>query len=785
MIAGIRYNNIFRKFGKMKHGGFYILFFLWIMIGQAQNFAWTSYFNYNRPQCVETAFGKVFAASDLGLLVYDSPKNQKIFLDKTNGLTDIDISSMRYIAGKNILCVGYRNGAVNFIDNDLQVTANLLLKYDYNILGSKQINDFYYDASRQQLYIASDYAVFKYNLDKNEIEETYVLYYAGILPVKINSLLILSDTLYAATDYGLYRAYLYDNLLDFNVWQPDSFFTGKNISDIIVFRQTILVNENNAGYNQDNLYRKPVSGGSWQLFFANTENKHLIAQSNRLILPHNYYIDVLDTAFQVIEQIDSIAGTTFNPVDVAYDNGVYWIADENKGLAKCLGDNKGEYLQVNAPITNTVQNMALVNDEIWIASGNVDSRWFNQWQSGGVINYHLKKQQWTNINQYTDTTLQGVYDIISVKHSPVNDSVMYFGTWGSGLVEFVNGKHSRTLTDTNSWLKSRPEFQWIGAYGFDWDSDGNMWISNSFTDSPLVYYNPQADEWAKFAFLNNNEVTYITAVGHVVVDSTYGYKWINLPLAGEIVVFDDNRTPLYPADDRYLVIDHSVNSGHLPGYVVNDIQCYDNKIWIATDAGLVFFDLTRTRIFDEPLNAQYAWENSLGAAIPILENAEITAILFTPGKNMWLGTRNNGIYHLDKDWKIKHHFNTDNSPLTDNEINDIVYSPAQKKYFVATQRGILSFTEVPEALHNNFETLLVYPNPATDRVTVSGLTKDAYVDVFTIDGKKIFSGQAQGNVFMWNLHHEQGRKVAPGIYLITAYRNTINEKRTVKLIVSP
>ncbi len=329
-------NNIFRKFGKMKHGKRYIFFclVLWVSILHAQNFVWTSYFNYNRPQYIETAFGQVFAASDLGVLVYDAQANRKVFLDKTTGLTDVDISAMRYIPEENIVCIGYRNGAVNFVDKNLQVTANLLLKYDYNIMGSKKINDFYYDAPRKQLYIASDYAVFKYNLNKNEIEETYLLYYAGILPVKINSLLVLADTLYAATDYGLYRAYLYDNLLDFNVWQPDSFFAGKNISDIVFFQQNIMANENNPGYNQDNLYRKPLNGGSWQLFYGNTENKHLIVQNHRLILPHNYYIDILDTAFQVVEQIDSIAGNSFNPVDIAYDNGMYWVATESNGLVK-------------------------------------------------------------------------------------------------------------------------------------------------------------------------------------------------------------------------------------------------------------------------------------------------------------------------------------------------------------------------------------------------------------------------------------------------------------------
>jgi hypothetical protein len=768
----------------MKHFALYSVFCLQVILLQAQQFAWKAHFNYNRLQDVETAFGKVFAASELGILVYDEQSNQKTFLDKTNGLSDIDITAMRYIAQKNILCIGYRNGAINFIDENLQVTANLLVKQNYNISGSKKINGFYYDNTTQALYIASDYGILKYNLDKNEITETYLLRYAGILPVKVNDLISFGDTLYAATDYGLYKANIHRNLLDFNEWENNSFFAGKDLSNIIIFGQFMLVNETNPGYNQDNLYRKPLNGGSWQLFIGNTENKHLSVQNNRLLLPHNYYIDVLDTSFLPVEQIDSIDGNSFNPNDIAYNNGIYWVATESNGLAKCLGDNNGEYLPVNAPITNTVQNMEVAEDALWIATGNIDSRWFNQWQSAGVINYTFKTGKWLNINQYSDTTLQGILDIVSVKKSPGNDSILYFGTWGNGLIEFTDNQLSRILTDTNSGLKSRPEFHWVGAYGFDWDNNGSMWISNSFTDSPLVYYNPRTEEWAKYAFLNNNEVTYTTAVGHLVVDSIYGYKWLNLPLLGEIVVFDDNQTPLYTADNRYIVLDHSVNSGHLPGYVINDLLYYAGKIWVATDAGLVFFDLTQTDVFNGTINAGYGWENSLGANVPILENAEITAILFTNNNNMWLGTRNNGIYHLDENWRIQHHFTSTNSPLTDNNINDLIYSSKYNTYFVATQRGILSFSATPETLHNNFETLLVYPNPASNQVTVTGLAKDVAIDIFSIDGRKIFSTQIEGNVFTWNLRNYQGQRVLPGMYFITAYRNNFPEKRTAKLLIT-
>ena len=333
-------------------------------------------------------------------------------------------------------------------------------------------------------------------------------------------------------------------------------------------------------------------------------------------------------------------------------------------------------------------------------------------------------------------------------------------------------------------LSSRKEFQWVGAYGFDWDKNGNMWISNAFTDSPLVYYNPHLNEWAKYAFLDLNEVTSATAVAHILVDSVYQYKWMNLPKEGELVVFDDNNTPMFPGDDRYRIIEHAVNLGHIPGYVINDLSYHDHKIWVATDAGLVYFDLSQP-VFDNAFDAQYVWQNSLSSPVPVLNYEEITSILFAVDNTLWLGTRNNGIYHLSEDLQtILHHFNTENSPLTDNEINDVVYNKKHQTYFVATQQGILSFKANPDFIHNNFEELLVYPNPAKNTVTVSGMAKDAYVMFFDISGKKIFSGRAEGNNFVWNLRNDKGAKISPGIYFVMGYNHNFSEKKTAKIIVA-
>jgi ligand-binding sensor domain-containing protein len=728
-------------------------------------------------------FNRVYASSELGILVYDKQTQSTFSFDKTSGLTDIKITSLQYLSALNLVAVGYENGAFNFFDKNHSVTANLLFKYDFSVLGSKKINDFCYSNQLKKLFIASDYGVLIFNVNKNEISDTYSLYNNNQV-IKINKICIVDDTIYMATNNGLYKAWLYDNLIDFNNWQAENDFTGSNVSSIVEFNNYLLVNVDNAGYNQDVLYKKHKQDTSWQVMMPNTENKKLIIQNNHLILPHNFYIDVFDTALQAVLQIDSADNRTFNPVSVAYDGNIYWIATERDGLIKCYADNDGEFINVNAPVSNTVQNMDISGNDIWIASGNIDARWFNQWQSTGFIHYNLKTGIFTNINAYTDSTLNNVYDVVSVKIHPKNDSIVYFGTWGSGLVEYKKNTSIRMITDTNSLLKSRNEFQWIGAYGFDWDMNANMWISNSFTDSPLVFYNPYADEWHKYAFSNKNEVTPTTTVGHVVVDSVYHYKWINLPKEGEIIVFDDNNSPGYYTDDNYTVLEHSVNLGHIPGYIINDMQYHNAKMWVATDAGLVYFDLSDP-IFSSTINAHYLWENSVGSKVPILENEEITAILFDDENNLWVGTRNNGIYHLSPDFKeILHHFNTENSPITDNEINDIVYCKLYKTFYVATQQGILSFKKNPEFIHNNFEFLTTFPNPTKNKVTVSGLAKDAYIMIFSITGKHIYSGQANGNTFTWNLRNTFGEKITPGVYLIMSYNHNFSEKRTAKLIVT-
>ncbi len=116
------------------------------------------------------------------------------------------------------------------------------------------------------------------------------------------------------------------------------------------------------------------------------------------------------------------------------------------------------------------------------------------------------------------------------------------------------------------------------------------------------------------------------------------------------------------------------------------------------------------------------------------------------------------------------HFTAENSPLLSNNIEALVINNANGLVFIATDKGLCSYSS---AVVETAETLVgddiyAYPNPVRPDydglVTIVGLTYNAQVTITTAAGNLVKKGAATGGSFSWDCTDQQGRRVASGVY---------------------
>ena len=100
--------------------------------------------------------------------------------------------------------------------------------------------------------------------------------------------------------------------------------------------------------------------------------------------------------------------------------------------------------------------------------------------------------------------------------------------------------------------------------GSDFDDNGeNLWIANSFVNSPLSVYTKDG-EWKSF-YCGSLAVDQLCT--DLIFDHIYGYIWMVIKGVG-VLVYDYNQTPLDESDDQYQIIGTGSGSGSLPSSYV-------------------------------------------------------------------------------------------------------------------------------------------------------------------------------------------------------------------------
>ncbi len=767
-----------------------IFFFICVYPVFGQSSLWKDHFSYRNCQHIAESDNYVATSCDVGLMMYNKINDEIKTYSRVNGLSDINISAIQSLPNDQFI-IGYTNGNIDIISID--EVFNIPDIKNKQIQGDKQINHFH--IKDNLAYCSTGFALLVINTKKIEIADTY---YLGINSVNlpVYESFIIGNAIYAATDRGLLKTQL-DNsqIAYYETWEEISGSTDPAIA--INFFSNALITV------------KKVTNG-FSLLYGNKENwtelktlpdfKNIAASGENLLLIQANKIEHYKTNYILSKTIDHYLFDEVNTANMQANDALYsvfeetcYIADGIYGIVK-KGISEDLTFIANGPYSNNSTNLHATHSCIYSVTGNKgqDKPAEYAFFTNNTWSYYLS----------SNTGVESAWvNLISVCSSTIDDTKVFFSSWGVGLFQHKEetpihiGARDNGLQETSGAIN-------VGCLASD--KKGNIWMTNAGVESGIVV--KSQDEWYRFDYASTQ---YLNDYGQMLI-SKDDYVWMTIHNAGkpQLLVINTQGTLTDDKDDKYRGPIHQSaetnekrNEGQLKLWdenhevitnsVLSIAEDKNKYIWLGTDKGVLVYYSPWT-ILNEPYpiasRIKVPRNDGSNLADYLLEKERVSCITVDGANRKWLGTEGSGLYLVSEDGlKTYHTFNTDNSPLPSNHITSIAISPVTGEVFIATDRGIVSYKGKATEGVQSFSKVYAYPNPVrhdfSGNITISGLMQDSRVKITTSSGRLVHETVSLGGKAYWDGTNFNGEKVKSGVYLAYVSANGGQQSTVTKILI--
>ncbi len=782
------------------------LFLMLSLIGHSQNFStlWDGYFSYYNIKDVAQSETKLYAASENAIFSYDLTTNEIETISTIEGLSGETITTIHYSAEYQVLVIGYQTGLIEiYFESDGAILSIVDIPEKETIAPNKKIIN-HFNEQNGLIYISTDYGISVYNLQRLEFGDTFIIGNGGS-QIAVKQTAVLGDFIYAACGNGnaIKKAAINNpNIIDFQQWQMlnnGSFSFIESIDD-----KLYAIKSNNTIYEivNDN-FNSLFTYGEVAVDMRSVNNKLVVATLTHAYI-YNSNFNVISTASTNADFDTQFTSATITETDI-------YIGTKNFGVLKTELANPQEFVSIkpDGPLRNDIFKITAENNELWATFGGYDV-FSNPYpiQSFGIS--HLIDEAWTNTPYDSVLTAKNLNEIAI---NPFNTSQVFISSFFSGLLELNNGIPTILYNQTNSGLESLdigdPNYVDIRVGGLAFDRAGLLWSMTSLTKKPLKSYNPSTGSWQSYSFeeIIPNPINDDAGYGSDLVIDNNGTKWTT-SLRNGVIAYNEN------GGERKIRRLYNQEQ-NMPDTQVRSLAIDKrNQLWIGTFRGLRILYNTSNFLTDPSPRASEIVIVEDGVPKELLSLQFITDIKVDGSNNKWIGTANSGIFYFSPDGQETiYHFTTENSPLPSNQIRDISIDAQSGKVFIATSRGLVSFssggTKPVDALVDAF----VYPNPVrpeynllgaadlndiNNGVKIKGLTENVNVKITDIEGNLVAEAQSRvnlrsskagynfaidGGTAIWNGKNLGNNIVASGVYLILINDLDSFETKVLKLLI--
>ncbi|GAB2549589.1 two-component regulator propeller domain-containing protein [Spirosoma aerophilum] len=702
----------------------------------------------------------VYAATQNGFFYYNKTTNETTTVGKQQGLSDVGISRLLYLADQNRVLIAYRNGNLDLLSLTNTGEPGTVINVNTIVTSSalptaRGIN--HINRIGTNTYLSTDFGLVVLDVVKNEIRDTYFSKRADGMPLPILQTAAAADSLYALTALLLptesgrrLRAIRF--AANVNIVDPANW---KAVAAPGPQTESIAINQGrlSATVNSQGVYERQA--GRWTL--AQSLTNPLIRQftaPSGLILATNQSV--------TLPGAGTFTGSLLaDPRDIVADGNTLWIADATSGL---LTTSAGTFQRIapEGPSRDQfAQLIAYPQTVVALPNGPQETTPLTANQFPADI-LSVPNRRWISspVAGLTRGFNAAAYSSVEQK--------LYLSSYGGGLWSQTDGQMP-TLVALPATIS--PFITSLST-----DITGNLWITTGRGNAQqaTLHVRRSDGQFQSFPAVNQTNIVQI-------LPDDNGFLWLLPDLGGGLLVVD-------PQTNRSRALSTLTGQG---GLLTNTIRVLakdrNGAIWVGTDLGPTIFD-NPAGAFDATIDAQPPIINRRR----LLANELITAIAVDGGNRKWIGTRN-GLYHVAPDGsQLLETFTAVNSPLPSSTVQALAIEPTSGNVFIETgsadqPRGLVSYqgpaTEPAETLSQ----LTIFPNPVrpdfTGTVGINGLTDNVTVKIFNAGGQLVYETRSQGGTATWPLRDYQGRMAQTGIYLIVVVKADGSEGLAGKLAV--
>lgn len=715
---------------------------------------WQDHLSYNNSVSVTYGNDVVYCASESAIFSYDTKEKTIERLNLITGLSDIEITQIKYNTYNNKLIVAYKNGNIDIIDQNKKVTNLSFIKNNTSLTGGKSVNHIF--LNNHLAYLSTGFGIVVLNTDKNEVADTY---FYGTLGAAKNTNAVTFDNIniYAATDDGVYFADKNStNLADYNQWSKLMDLPTAKYSNIVYYSGALVVSKDSPNWESDSVLY--YNGTIWQKILSYGLNINKLEIFNNNLIAVGSGLTILDNNFNVLDNIYTHNNAFWIDAAGVYldASNNYWIADKNNGLLRQRNNLDAEKILPNGPNTPSSFAIDVQDGNVWMTSGG-----YGNWRNNTPYNYRVKGE-WatvpTNVNN--PQSGQSLYSLVSVVINPNNVNQVFIGTWGTGLLEFNSTVLTQVYTAQNSALDSSSGGI-TAISGMAFDQNNNLWTVSSYSNNILSVKTP-LNSWYNYSFsgYKNDVAEYKT----LIVDKN-NFIWIQDQKNLKTYVFDYNGTLDIKTDDR-VFSDLSFGSSEIETF----IEDLDGEIWVGTSQGVgVVYNPSNVFSGNEIIQSVYIQQD--GQTQALLETERVKCIAIDGANRKWFGTENSGVYLMSEDGSEEIlHFTTKNSPLFADNIFDIKINGKTGEVYIATEKGLISYKGTATDAQDDFSNVFVYPNPVREDyhgvIAIRGLVEDTDVRITDISGNLVSQTKSLGGQAIWDGKDLNGNRVQTGVYMV-------------------
>lgn len=767
----------------------------------AQDFSsnWQSHFSYNSITDVSQSQNKVYVASDNVVFIYDVNTREIEKLTSVEGLSAEIISAIHYSEAYEALIIGYENGLINVYQDGEVLTVVDILDKQTIPPNSKRINQFNeYD---NVVYIATDYGISVYNMERLEFGDTYFIGNGGS-QIVVKQTAVFNGHIYAACNIGngVIRAEVDNaNLIDFNNWTQ--IFTGGFVGvQSIGSKLYVLDVSNNMHELQNNNTLNNVASYASLPVGLKTSNDRVI-----VVTTSNVYVYSED--FSLLEQLGELPDYDSDYSSATVIGNAIYVGTTNNlsegkpgfGILKVNTNNSEdvEAIVPDGPLLNEIVSVTALNDQLWMTFGGFSYTYNFSAGNRRTGLSHWKNEQWVNIPYDTLNVAlmpENPYYLSDVSINPFNPSQVFVASFWSGFIELNNTEVTQIYNEDNSLIGELDGTYNQSIYS-KFDSEGTLWAVTGRVEKPLTSF--RDGQWQAYDFseaIDDPTSNFGFAGIEILLDQervflgAYNRGLIGYNLAtGEVKAIYDEVVANLPSTGVYsLALDRS------------------NHLWIGTNKGLRV--LYNTSNFFESDNVRTEAIIFLEDGIPkeLLEQQFVSDIEVDGSNNKWVATIGAGAFYFSSDGQETiYQFTTDTSPLPSNNISDIALDSQNGIVYFATDKGMVSFKAGSSNPQETLENAHVFPNPVRpdfdiveNKIKIKDISENCNIKITDIEGNLVAEAQSNtnlrfrgynlevdGGTVYWNGKNMANNVVASGVYLVMLTDLDTQETKVLKLMI--